>query len=607
MDNEEEIQGVKFSEFPSATPESADEVVGLHSGDNARFSLANIVLLVRQGLANIFVPNTREVNNKALSSDIALSASDVGAVPSTYVGAAGGVASLGVDGKVPTSQLPPISAEGKANETTIAPVEDTTTATESHALGSIFYLEGVLYRALADIAIGGTINVGSGGNATQTTIAENFSRIVKLTSAQYAQLSAAEKAADIIYIVKDKPVPEISTSTPQMDGTGAAGSTGELSDAGHTHPTDTSRVPVYGMGENLFRNWYFVGGGTGTGVFPVNQRGLTSYTANGYTIDGWAFSANGYTQTLLASGLQLTGNRHQYYLLNQRISDACAGKTVTIAIWSSYGLDKRTLVVADGNGYALGDHFSLDISINTASHYTYLGIKSAESTGTSLNIVFYAVGLYLGTEQTLCHNEGTDANPVWVLNEVPDYQYELYKCMTSTADSTDTYANKSLATEQELAYVENGTTASRNYAVGEYFCKNGKTCRAKTAISSGATLTLNTNYEEVSGGGLNDLRSDISSIQAKSQYVYSGANASVSISVPDWNSSVFSFMAIGRWAGHYYATYSIVIDADGYCGLLAIANTVSTVGISSASFNTSTKILTLNLTSAYCGITINRM
>lgn len=80
MDNEE-IQGVKFSEFPSATPGNSDEVVGLHAGGNARFTIANIVAAVRNGLENIFVPKTD-------------------------VGSAGGVASLDSTGKVPTSQLP---------------------------------------------------------------------------------------------------------------------------------------------------------------------------------------------------------------------------------------------------------------------------------------------------------------------------------------------------------------------------------------------------------------------------------------------------------------------------------------------------------------------
>lgn len=208
MDNEE-LDGVKFSEFPSQTPVNADEVVGLHSGDNARFSIANIVAAVRNGLASIFVPKTD-------------------------VGAANGVAGLDSTGKVPSSQLPSIpttaadvtydntqsgltaddvqealdelaagAGGGGVDPETIAPVETTTTATVAHPLGSIFYLNDVLYRALSDIAVGGTINTASGGNATQTTVAQNFKRTVTLTSAQYAQLSAAEKAADIVYIVTD--------------------------------------------------------------------------------------------------------------------------------------------------------------------------------------------------------------------------------------------------------------------------------------------------------------------------------------------------------------------------------------------------------------------
>lgn len=92
---------------------------------------------------------------------------------------------------------------GKADIETIAPVEASTTAAAAHALGTIFYLNGVLYRALSDISVGDTINTAAGGNATQTTIAQNFKRTVTLTAAQYAQLSAAEKTADIVYIVTD--------------------------------------------------------------------------------------------------------------------------------------------------------------------------------------------------------------------------------------------------------------------------------------------------------------------------------------------------------------------------------------------------------------------
>ena len=53
-----------------------------------------------------YVPTTRKINGKTLSSDVTLAASDVGAIPASQKGVSGGVASLGSDGKVPITQLP---------------------------------------------------------------------------------------------------------------------------------------------------------------------------------------------------------------------------------------------------------------------------------------------------------------------------------------------------------------------------------------------------------------------------------------------------------------------------------------------------------------------
>lgn len=68
--------------------------------------------------------------------------------------------------------------------------------------------------------------------------------------------------------------------------------------------------------------------------------------------------------------------------------------------------------------------------------------------------------------------------------------------VTYRAD-TKTYVNN-LVTEENtsiIAPIETGTTASQAYAVGKYFLLNNQFCKAKTAIASGATFTLNTNYE----------------------------------------------------------------------------------------------------------------
>ena len=50
--------------------------------------------------------------------------------------------------------------------------------------------------------------------------------------------------------------------------------------------------------------------------------------------------------------------------------------------------------------------------------------------------------------------------------------------------------------ESVVGTVENGTTASQPYAVGEHFIRNDKFCTAIATIASGATLTQGTNYVE---------------------------------------------------------------------------------------------------------------
>lgn len=52
------------------------------------------------------VPESRKINNKALSADVTLTASDVSAIPNTEKGSASGVCPLNASGKVDTSYLP---------------------------------------------------------------------------------------------------------------------------------------------------------------------------------------------------------------------------------------------------------------------------------------------------------------------------------------------------------------------------------------------------------------------------------------------------------------------------------------------------------------------
>lgn len=58
-----------------------------------------------------------------------------------------------------------------------------------------------------------------------------------------------------------------------------------------------------------------------------------------------------------------------------------------------------------------------------------------------------------------------------------------------------------------MATVEDSSTASKAYSVGEFLIFDGKLCKVTTAISQGGTITLNTNVvkttitDELGGGG----------------------------------------------------------------------------------------------------------
>ena len=157
---------------------------------------------------------------------------------------------------------------------------------------------------------------------------------------------------------------------------------------------------------NLLDNWYFVGGGSqlGDGVFPINQRGLTSYSANAYGIDRWI--CYGGAITLAADGVSVPANG----VMTQPTANLTQlnGKTMTLSILYDSGMETGTAV--------------LDLSGNTM--FINNG-ASGQAYVTSAGLVqFYkgsaykvkAAKLELGTVSTLPN----DAPPV--------FSEELAKC-----------------------------------------------------------------------------------------------------------------------------------------------------------------------------------
>ena len=109
-------------------------------------------------------------------------------------------------------------------------------------------------------------------------------------------------------------------------------------------------------------------------------------------------------------------------------------------------------------------------------------------------------GSYILTVNTACFLN------IYVVGSVADDDSQVSEVQVevgSTATAYMQYAPSNIELANSKADItsigtdESGrTTASKAYAIGEHFYKDGKFCTAKTAIASGATFTLNTNYVE---------------------------------------------------------------------------------------------------------------
>ena len=282
---------------------------------------------------------------------------------------------------------------------------------------------------------------------------------------------------------------------------------------------------------NLLRNWCFAGGGSGKGIFPVNQTGVTSWSTAGWACDGWlrrgdypaSLTINGFSATVIAD--------ENYKGLNQSMSEVTSqllGKTVTLSVLVqnntlsehatyprlgiyaadtiSFNSDQLISTKIDGNGL-FSVTGTMPSSIARAGLvFSPLYIASTATT-MSGSITIVAAKLELGSQQTLAHQE----SGVWVLNEIPDWSEELLKCQTNfgtTLDAgsrVDPMANLTAAIAEMIAPVEYGTKASQAYSTGKIFCWKGLLYKAKTSISSGATLTDGTNCEQTTLAALMSL------------------------------------------------------------------------------------------------------
>lgn len=176
---------------------------------------------------------------------------------------------------------------------------------------------------------------------------------------------------------------------------------------------DTKAFPC---NPKLLRNWYFGN--------PVNQRGQTSYTGEGYGIDGWKMWHAAGTVTAENGGIVIRKSSGEYVqwgeMLEEDVWNALIGQTVTMSALTVNGQLATTTQTFTADGIASAAAFDGFTFHSTSSiHLLDFVLTGAESPA------LQAVGLELGSVQTLAHQE---ANGSWALNEIPDYAAQLLKC-----------------------------------------------------------------------------------------------------------------------------------------------------------------------------------
>ena len=213
---------------------------------------------------------------------------------------------------------------------------------------------------------------------------------------------------------------------------------------------------IDGINPNILHNAYFRGGGshTGSANFPINQRGQSSYSSSGYTVDRWTMSSNASLSFTSgpADAIRLSkATAGEVVDLSQKLENIIKGvltfsALVRVDLKASGQTDAGYLHIAmkdaydndlsDTSGSDPDPTFIYTSSINDVilveSHYKGDG-NSVSSVNFHLDnavpvngyVDILACKLELGNKQTLAHRSGG----AWVLNAPPpDHTIELMKC-----------------------------------------------------------------------------------------------------------------------------------------------------------------------------------
>lgn len=181
---------------------------------------------------------------------------------------------------------------------------------------------------------------------------------------------------------------------------------------------------------NLLDNWYFVGGGSqlGDGVFPINSKGATSYSATGYTIDRLHKANSKSVLHVTADGLRFSNSSSSasdYGYFTFYGQDVPSDAFATYSVLTNLGL---TTISTGSSVVTLPSGILVYLATQRLAFRIPGNLNSSDSE------VIIAAKVEIGRGQTLAHQE----NGVWVLNEIPNFTEELTKCQREDGNFIET-------------------------------------------------------------------------------------------------------------------------------------------------------------------------
>ncbi|MCM0708254.1 hypothetical protein NBH08_25600 [Faecalicatena sp. BF-R-105] len=158
---------------------------------------------------------------------------------------------------------------------------------------------------------------------------------------------------------------------------------------------------------------------------PVNQRGQTSYTGNGYGIDRWRVSTNNSTAAVSVGDgcIDFTSDASGTYINFTSAVEKVQPGNYTLSFLVDDHTKAQQIYVQGGDSASVFDSNLLTLPFSVAETSAIaVGIQKKAASST---LKIYAAKLEPGSVQTLAHQE----NGVWVLNDPPpNYAEELAKC-----------------------------------------------------------------------------------------------------------------------------------------------------------------------------------